>query len=153
MSKANIKVVHESEAQRQHVRVKISASATIDGKTYAVEDLSVGGMRLRDAEAVLTAGQDFECVLRFPFEGFALQIDVECMVEHSQDEASMLGCVFTTLEASQRSLLNLVIQSHLSGAVVSEDNILQIAGRDNFVKFRKNIGCRCPLQINRVIKR
>ena len=37
-------LVHETEAQRQHIRISLPASIHIDGKNYTLADWSVGGI-------------------------------------------------------------------------------------------------------------
>ena len=138
MSSLEPQVVHEKDAQRQHIRVSIPAQATIGSKDYDVHDISMGGLRLKNVSDIFKKDQKFDCVLAFPFEGFTMQVSIPCSVEQYDPKNKTLGCVYRELTAAQLSILNLVIKSYVAGTLITEDDVLHVAGRDNSVKFRSN---------------
>jgi len=139
MPSATSQVVHESEVQRQHIRVEIPAEVVINGATYKVKDMSAGGFRLTGFETELNAGDHVDCILMFPFEGFSLKTEIPCYVENFNAKDKTLGCAFAELTDTQISLINTVIKSKMNGTVINEDDILHVASRDNFVSFKKKV--------------
>lgn len=138
MSSAANKIVHESEVQRQHVRVKVAAKLIVNNKQFQVMDMSAGGFQMLDPEATFKIGESFSGQLILPFEGFELQTTIPCQVEHFSKDEDIVGCAFSEMTEGQISLVNLVIKSSMTGAIISEGDILHVVGRNNFVKFRKN---------------
>jgi len=138
MTEKKAEIVHESEAQRQHVRVNLPVKASVNGKSYNVKDISAGGIQFIAVPDKYKKNDTFTCALSFPFQGFDLQTNIPCVVEFSDKE--ILGCAYAQLTDSQISLINLIIKSHLAGTAISEGDIIHIAGRNNFVKYRKDAG-------------
>lgn len=58
--KVPAEVVHESEAQRQHLRVQIPARVKVEGWSYPVADLSAGGMKIRDMDKIFQDGRSLD---------------------------------------------------------------------------------------------
>ena len=139
MSDAAPQILHENEAQRQHIRVEIPAQATINGKDYEVHDVSVGGLRVKNVSGSFKKNQTFDCALTFPFEGFMLQVNIPCLVETYDSKEKTLGGKYSELTTAQLSILNLVIKSRMAGTLITESDLLHIAGRDNTVKFRADV--------------
>lgn len=132
-------LVHESEVQRQHVRVELPAArAVIRNKTYSARDVSVGGIRLKDVQDKFQKHEKIILELSLPFEAFSLNLNLPCVVEHYDAKDKTLGCAFTTLTDAQMSLLNVVIKSRMAGTIIDAGDILHIAGRNNFVKFNRD---------------
>lgn len=130
-------IVHESEAQRQHVRLPIPAVVEIDGVTYATKDLSSGGISVLDVKGSYTQGQNISLRLVLPFKNFSLDTVVDAEVLYANAAEGILGCQFVALDAEQLSLINHALKAFMVGDLVSAGDILSVAGRDNFVKQRK----------------
>ncbi len=153
MSANTSQIVHESEAQRQHVRVQITAFAILNGHRYSVKDLSNGGVRLIDVRDDYKIGDRIELGLNLPFEKFSLVVDIEAEVEHFDTAKNLLGCKFTDLSDEQISILNNVMKSYISGKIVSEVDVINIVSRNNFVSIRKNKAGEVNLSRADIIKR
>ncbi len=133
-------VVHESEAQRQHVRVQIPAQAEIAGKRYEVRDLSVGGVSLVGVIGSFRKNDSVAVNLVLPFGDFSLDVSLDSKVQHYDADARSLGLRFDNLTPVQVSILSHVLKAFLAGDIVESGDILAVAARDNFVKVRKQKG-------------
>ena len=81
----NANVVHESEAQRQHARVKIPAKLRFFGPDRTpvearVIDLSAGGLAFNAGQLPLKIGDVYKARLQFVIDNLGLAMDVELQV-------------------------------------------------------------------------
>ena len=144
-STGNINIVHESEAQRQFVRVKFPASIqfTADGtrRQYRLHDISAGGFSFDPGTDHYNAGDSFSghVVLAVDAVGFTIPVtfDVKTTTEGG---ASRLGCVFQDLGPKEIAALRQVITAYLGGELVTAGDMLATLSRENFVRVRNNRG-------------
>ena len=140
---ANSNVVHESEAQRQHARVRIPARLRfVDSAgtplVARVEDLSAGGLCFNAGpQKNLTVGAVHKGRLQFVIDNLGLAMDVELQVRSYDRQSGRTGCQFQNLEQQDISTLRHLITSHLSGDLVTMGEVLATLQRDNFTKARK----------------
>ncbi len=139
----NVNVVHESEAQRQHARVKIPAKLRYIGpnrETFEakVEDLSAGGFSIVTQKS-LTQGEVYRGRMMFVIDNLGLGMDIEFQVR-SLDSDGRAGCAFQNLDQQDIATLRHLITSHLSGELVTMGGVLGTLQRDNFTKARKRGG-------------
>ncbi len=146
-------IVHESETQRQHVRVQIPARAEIAGRGYMVKDLSVSGASIEGVETPYIDGAQINLTIMVPFESFSLNVSLKAFVTHYDTAAKVLGCQFTNLSREQLSILNSIIQSYMSGVIIKEGDLLNVVARDNFVKIRKELQKEDVRDIKAIAKR
>ncbi|MBK5539184.1 PilZ domain-containing protein [Pseudomonas sp. TH05] len=138
----NVNVVHESEAQRQHARVKIPAKLRFFGTDRTplevrVHDLSAGGLSFNAGQQVLTVGEVHKGRLQFVIDNLGLAMDVELQIRSHDRQTGRVGCQFQNLEQQDISTLRHLITSHLSGDIVTMGDVLATLQRDNFTKARK----------------
>jgi alginate biosynthesis protein Alg44 len=139
----NANVVHESEAQRQHARIKIPAKLRLlNGQPNAplvrIEDLSAGGLSyITPAGVKPVLGEVIKGRMQFLIDNLGLAMDVELQVRAFDPSSGRVGCQFQHLEAQDIATLRHLITSHLSGEVVSMGEVLATLQRDNFTKARK----------------
>ena len=136
MSKAAENIVHESEAQRQYVRVHLPAHAYINGQTYNLSDISPAGFSIKDFDAEKSRGDSFPVRLLLPFSGFSLTLQMTAEVRHYSKKNQTLGARFTDVTKQQTTLLNKILKGFLSGDVVTSGDLLEAVSRENFVKVR-----------------
>lgn len=137
----NVNVVHESEAQRQHARVRIPAKLRyLDGERQThevkVEDLSAGGLSFF-AKQPLQVGQVLRGRLQFVVDNLGLSMDIEFQVRSCNPSDGRTGAQFQNLEPRDIATLRHIITSHLSGELISVGDVLSTLQRDNFTKARK----------------
>ena len=138
----NANVVHESEAQRQHARVKIPAKLRFFGPDRTpvearVLDLSAGGLAFNAGQLPLKVGDVHKARLQFVIDNLGLAMDVEMQVRSFDRQTGRAGCQFQNLEPQDISTLRHLITSHLAGDIVSMGEVLATLQRDNFTKARK----------------
>ena len=138
----NANVVHESEAQRQHARVKIPAKLRFFGPDRTpvearVLDLSAGGLAFNAGQLPLKVGDVYKARLQFVIDNLGLAMDVELQVRSFDRQTGRAGCQFQNLEPQDISTLRHLITSHLAGDIVSMGEVLATLQRDNFTKARK----------------
>ena len=93
----NANVVHESEAQRQHARVKIPAKLRFFGPDRTplearVLDLSAGGLAFNAGQMPLTIGQVYKARLQFVIDNLGIGMDVELQVRSFDRQTGRAGC-------------------------------------------------------------
>lgn len=135
----NVNVVHESEAQRQHARVKIPAKIRyVDSQREThearVEDLSAGGFSF-NTKKPLAEGQVYTGRLMFVIDNLGLGMDVEFQARSV--DGGRVGAQFQNLSPQDIATLRHIITSHLSGELVTMGDVLGTLQRDNFTKARK----------------
>jgi alginate biosynthesis protein Alg44 len=130
-------IVHESEVQRQHIRLPIPAHAIIQNNAYALKDLSSGGFSLKDVKGTFPVSRNLPISLRFTFPHFSMDVPLESQIQYYNEGAHQLGCRFINLKPEQISAINHVISAYIAGDIVTADNMLTIISRDNFAKIRK----------------
>ncbi|MDI1332666.1 MULTISPECIES: alginate biosynthesis protein Alg44 [Pseudomonas] len=138
----NANVVHESEAQRQHARVKIPAKLRFFGPDRTpvearVIDLSAGGLAFNAGQLPLKTGDVYKARLQFVIDNLGLAMDVELLIRSVDRQTGRIGCQFQNLEPQDISTLRHLITSHLAGDIVSMGEVLATLQRDNFTKARK----------------
>ncbi len=129
-------LVHESETQRQYVRVHLPARARIEGVDYEVTDISSGGISLQNVDKAFKANEKINLLVILPFKDFSLDIDLNAEVRHFDKKKNTLGARFINMTPEKTSLLNHVLRSFIAGEVVAGNDILNVVSRDNFVKVR-----------------
>lgn len=137
----NVNVVHESETQRQHARVKIPARLRYLGENrealeVKIDDLSAGGMSFH-AKQPLTVGEVIRGRLQFTVDNLGLSMDVEFLVRMYNANTGRTGVEFQNLEPRDIATLRHIITSHLSGELIGIGDVLSTLQRDNFTKARK----------------
>ncbi len=138
-------VVHESEAQRQHARVRIpghiEVPATGGGTPlrFPLEDLSAGGasFRVNQAQAAqLKPGSQSRAQVAVTVDGIAIHVPVSLKVLHSDAANGRVSVQFNDLGAKEVSALRHLISSFLAGEIVGVGEMVHTLGRENFIKAR-----------------
>ena len=112
----NVNVVHESEAQRQHARVRIPAKLRfLDPQRQAhdvkVDDLSAGGLSFHTKQQ-LSVGDVLRGRLQFTVDNLGLSMDIEFQVRSYNPDNGRTGAQFQNLEP--RDIATLRHIQHLS---------------------------------------
>ena len=129
-------ISHESETQRQYPRFSLPSHASLNGKECAVENLSAGGVALRDVNEGFAKGKQISLELKFPFSSFSFSLPVKAEVQYYDAAKKTVGCRFVNQNPEQVSFLNHAIKSFIAGDIVTANNVLNIAQRNNFTLAR-----------------
>lgn len=133
-------VVHESEAQRQHVRVRLPATLSFPKvkEPIKVLELSAGGVSFEKGTLGMSKGSTETCLLQFNLEGMLVGLQVKIQVRNIDSANGRVGCVFHDLGPQEINTLRQVITSYLAGELITAGDMIQTLQRDNFTKSRKN---------------
>jgi alginate biosynthesis protein Alg44 len=139
-----LSIVHESEVQRQHVRLQLPMYVQIGGESFSADDWSNSGVALQWGDAqkkvlgdTLKSGSVISSQLCFAFEGFDLNMPMQLEVRYVDTKKNRVGFRFIDLNTRQTSLLRHVVSAYVAGEVVRAGDLIHIAGRSNFSQPRK----------------
>jgi len=137
---ANANIVHESEAQRQHVRVKLPASIqfTTNGarRRYVLHDISAGGFSFQRLDEKYVVGQAYRGELLLTVNAVGFSIPVGFQVNTISPDGTRVSCLFQDLGIQEISALRHVITAYLGGELVTAGDMLTTLARENFVSAR-----------------
>ncbi len=133
-------VVHETEVERQHPRVRIPATLHIGTKgreqAYRLLDISAGGFAFDAREDTYRIGKIHHGTLKFAMDPMGMTLEVNFRVCNTDAGDHRVGCAFEDLDGRQIALLRQVINAYLAGEVVSVGDVLTTLSRDNYAKPR-----------------
>lgn len=137
-------IVHESEVQRQHVRLQLPMRVHVGNESCIADDWSNSGVAIKwtDQHKILhgdhlTSGQMINAVLGFSFDGFNLTMPMQLEVRYIDKRKERVGFRFVDLNPRSTSLLRYVVGAYVSGEMVRAGDVIHIAGRHNFMQPRK----------------
>lgn len=137
---ANGKVVHEAEAHRQHVRIKLPGRVRLldrEGRAQEFDliDISAGGMAINTGSHVLDPRRTFRAELVLRYDTFTYTVNISFQPLANQNGRT--GCVFQDIGPSESDALRAIVSSFLAGDVLSLNDMLHIVQRDNTSAARK----------------
>lgn len=131
------RVVHEAEAQRQHVRLKIPVQIELGDAILRTADWSVSGFGIAMMDRPVRVGDVYEVRLVVPFENFEFASRLKCEVRHVGERGARVGFRYVDLNRQQLSFLQYICDAFVSGEVVYAGDILDVSSRNMFVTPRK----------------
>lgn len=139
----NVNVTHESEAQRQHARVKIPVVLHYLNKQrerieMPLSDISAGGFGFIDSKQQIQIGDFHKGRLQFKLDSFNLGIDIEFQARSVDVDSNRVGCQLHNLKPREQATLHHLISAYLGGELVSAGDLLSTLQRENFTKARKH---------------
>ncbi|PKH07920.1 PilZ domain-containing protein [Moritella sp. Urea-trap-13] len=143
MSTATINLIHETETQRRHARVKLPVRLTIKDKegalhTFSIADISASGFSIDIKTNELISGYLYQGVLLFKINTVEFRVPIAFTVKYLSEENDKAGCEFNSLGEEENSLIRMFISKYLAGDLASNADILTTMSRDNYTKERKN---------------
>jgi len=130
-------VKFEADVQRQHARYKLPLKCVIDGYRYNCLDWSVGGIGVATGKTVLPEFKTFPVDLEFPFDGFVFTLRVDAQVRYCDPTKGRTGFQYMSLTEEQLRFLRYVRDAHLSGEVVTLNDVLDLSSRSIDPRSRK----------------
>lgn len=131
------KINFEEDAQRQHVRIRIPARAKIDRASYDIVDISAGGFRIKSENEINILQSPRRVRVVFQFDDFAIQLNFIARPVFYDAEREVAGYRFMDAEGGRASWLKHIIESHLSGDLIAEGDLINIVPKDDFISTRK----------------
>lgn len=136
-------LVHEADAQRHHVRVKLPAKIEINGTAYDLKDWSTGGARVSAPEqagsSIFAEGKVHSARLIFDMAGFAITVPMTVEARHveQEDDGSYIGLRFVDMNKEQIVIMQHLVNSYVTGTLTSVDEMIHVVSRNNFTKARQ----------------
>lgn len=154
MSKtANGKVVHEAEAHRQHVRIKLPGRIRMQDREgraqdFDLVDISAGGMAINTGSHVLDPRRTFRAELVLRYDTFTYTVNISFQPLGNQNGRT--GCVFQDIGPNESDALRAIVSSFLAGDVLALNDMLHIVQRDNTAAPRKATGAEMTTGVRAV---
>lgn len=130
-----LNIVHEADAQRQHVRVNLPASITINDKKYTALDWSNAGMSLSlDDKKNLkefTGETIQDGILHFVLDSFVLNIPMTIQIRNIDKNAQIVGLKFIDMTSRQISIMRHMVNAYITGEIINVNDLIHIVGRNN----------------------
>lgn len=137
-------LVHEADAQRHHVRVRLPAMVEIDGVGYRTKDWSTAGASValspdQAGSAVFAEGRVHNVHLRFNLDGFTLDVPMRVEVRHARtgEGESYVGLRYIDMTQEQIVIMQHLVSSYVTGELSSAGEIIHVMSRNNFTKPRQ----------------
>lgn len=130
-------VKFEADVQRQHARYKLPLKCVIDGYRYNCLDWSVGGIGVATGKTVLPEFKTFPVDLEFPFDGFVFTLRVDAQVRYCDPAKGRTGFQYMSLTEEKLRFLRYVRDAHLTGEVVTLNDVLDLSSRSIDPRNRK----------------
>jgi len=136
-----LNIVHEADAQRQHVRVNLPAAITIDGKMFTASDWSNAGMSLSiDGKADMKSfkeGNIIGGVVHFELDSFGINVPMTIETRNIDKKAQTVGLKFIDMTQRQVSIMHHMVNAYVTGEITNVNDLIHVVGRNNMSNPRK----------------
>ncbi|HEY9130466.1 MAG TPA: PilZ domain-containing protein [Dyella sp.] len=140
MADETVNVVHETEVERQHPRVRIPATLNLEAKgrelAYRLIDISAGGFAFDTHGDSYQIGRIYRGTLRFAIDPMGMTLPVSFRVCNFDPVHHRAGCSFEELDERRTVLLRQLINAYIAGEVVTVGDVLTTLSRNNYTKGR-----------------
>lgn len=140
MDKSTPSIVHESEAQRRHSRVKLPSRLRLDIDNvvyfFTIKDISASGFCIYDDQGVMQDQNVFNGHLHFVVQSLEMHLPIAFQIVSRNDSDGRLGCEFHDLGKDEASVLRILISKFISGEMLATDDLISTLHRDNYTKAR-----------------
>lgn len=127
-------VVHESETQRQHPRVRLPGRFRCGRHEYRLHDVSAGGFAFDPQQQGFTVDQCCRGELLFQLDTLALKLPVQVQVRHASEER--VGVAFLEMAPREIAALRELIHATLAGELVGAGALIRAVSRDTMLPAR-----------------
>lgn len=118
-----VKVRRERPSQRLNHRVSAPVVIECDGGTFKAEDWSLGGFRIAPGEHSFKDGDDFDCTVKIPFQGFDVSFPMEVHVVRVTGDGAA-GCRFKHVGDREREIMTHFVDELVRGTMTVVDDII-----------------------------
>lgn len=121
------RIERDGPSDRHHMRVELNSLVTLNGAPFELRDVSIGGIGIRGVAAGATLGTSV-VEISLPCHGFELKLALPVIPVWRSPDSGRAGLRFLELTRSQSETLRYLIESHLSGRLISVDGVLAEGG-------------------------
>ncbi|MAX57169.1 MAG: alginate biosynthesis protein [Alcanivoracaceae bacterium] len=142
MEEKQIRQVHESQEERQHVRVRLNGNLRLRLQSpvkgiFSLEDVSMGGLSFIAGQVDLPPGSLCHGEVVFRLGRANLSMPISFRIIYQDDSSKRTGGEFTVIDQENADLLRLLISNYLAGELTSLDDVIDNMKRENYVTARK----------------
>ncbi|EKF74401.1 alginate biosynthesis protein Alg44 [Alcanivorax hongdengensis A-11-3] len=142
MEEKQFRPVHESQEERQYVRVQLKGSLRLRMQSpvkgiFALEDVSLGGLAFNAGKVSLPEGTLCHAEVVFRLGRANLAMPISFKVIYQDPDSERVGGQFTVIDQKNSDLLRLLIGNYLAGELTALDDVIDNMTRDNYVSGRK----------------
>lgn len=137
-----LNLVHESETQRQHTRVRVPGVLELDGPQnqgharFRLHDLSAGGLGFDARNIAFKPGQVCSGRLSLTLHPVEVTLPVRFRIRHCDLSKGHAGASFEELNPSQVATIRRIVSAYLGGEIVGIGDVMHTLGRNNFTRPR-----------------
>ncbi|MFA5938536.1 MAG: PilZ domain-containing protein [Sinimarinibacterium sp.] len=136
-----LNLVHESETQRQHTRVRVPGILELDGQQgqqarFRLQDLSAGGIGFDARNVAFKPGQVCSGRLSLTLHPIEATLPVRFRIRHCDPSNGRTGASFEELNQAQVATIRRIVSAYLGGEVVGIGDVMHTLGRNNFTRPR-----------------
>jgi alginate biosynthesis protein Alg44 len=128
--------VHESETQRQHVRVEMPCRVSINEVLYKAHNISSGGFSVKANGKTFNENVKHNVTIIFPLNGADFRVNTTAKVTYVNKE--MIGFTYVNLSGETASVIRKLIRSYLAGMMTTEGDILNVYQNSSMVPPRNS---------------
>ena len=122
-----MKVRREAPCQRRHYRVKAPIAILIGCKSYPSVDWSLGGYRIQGIPPGAKPGDELQCDLVIPFQGFDIKLPLRSRVVRIVEADRQMAGEFIDIDERSRQVMQHFIEDLIRGTMSPvEDTILRV---------------------------
>lgn len=127
-------IKHEAEVSRQHARYRIPAKISVNNNTFSLREWSVSGFSTDHISTEIGEEKAQSGKLIFDSGDFTLSVPIEFEVRKYNADSGFMRARFVNMNRRNLALLHHIINSYLAGEILAAGDILEVAGRENYVK-------------------
>jgi len=118
-----MRVRRERPSQRLHHRVSAPITVLTDEGEFSATDWSIGGFGLTGYPKELTVGDELECTVNIPFQGFDISFPVTVEIKRVLDDGT-LGAAYKEVGDREKEIMTHFIDDLVRGSITTVDDAL-----------------------------
>jgi multidrug resistance efflux pump len=118
-----MRVRRERPSQRLHHRVSAPIVVLTDDGEFTASDWSIGGFGLTEYPRHLNMGDELDCTVNIPFQGFDISFPVKVEIVRATDDGS-IGAAYKEVGDREKEIMTHFIDDLVRGSITSVDDAL-----------------------------
>jgi hypothetical protein len=118
------------EIHRHHPRHRLPIEVEMDGSRHRVADWSIGGFAVAAAISGHRPGERLPVRVIFAFDDVEMVMRFEVRLVYVDRDPPRFGCTFVGISRQQMAVFRYLINTYLSGELVSAAEVLRIRPRE-----------------------
>lgn len=124
----NNPVAHETETQRQYVRIPLPCICYADRTQMKVVDISSGGFQVKTSRNWQSKGE-MDVKIFFPLHNSTFHTKLKARQVYHDADNGISGFRFTQVNSRDISLIRNMVQNYLAGILMTDNDLIQVMVR------------------------